>query len=163
MASRYGDLNINFLNVLNNKDVTQLNNNIFKSALTVEGGGVIKKGLKIGYQENMVSGLLIYDNENFFGYSDKYGLTPLSKHNDYTQLEIDNYGLDASDHRYLRFIAENYRGGPVGVETISSAISEEKDTVEDSIEPYLIQQGFIEKTPRGRVITEKTWNIFKNL
>ena len=80
-----------------------------------------------------------------------------------TQLEIDNYGLDASDHRYLRFIAENYRGGPVGVETISSAISEEKDTVEDSIEPYLIQQGFIEKTPRGRVITEKTWNIFKNL
>ena len=80
-----------------------------------------------------------------------------------TQLEIDNYGLDASDHRYLRFIAENYRGGPVGVETISSAISEERDTVEDSIEPYLIQQGFIEKTPRGRVITEKTWNIFKNL
>ena len=80
-----------------------------------------------------------------------------------TQLEIDNYGLDASDHRYLRFIAENYRGGPVGIETISSAISEEKDTVEDSIEPYLIQQGFIEKTPRGRVITEKTWNIFKNL
>jgi Holliday junction DNA helicase RuvB len=80
-----------------------------------------------------------------------------------TQLEIDNYGLDASDHRYLRFIAENYRGGPVGIETIASAISEEKDTVEDSIEPYLIQQGFIEKTPRGRVITEKTWNIFKNL
>jgi len=80
-----------------------------------------------------------------------------------TQLEIDNYGLDASDHRYLRFIAENYRGGPVGVDTISSAISEERDTVEDSIEPYLIQQGFIEKTPRGRVITEKTWNIFKNL
>ena len=80
-----------------------------------------------------------------------------------TQLEIDNYGLDASDHRYLRFIAENYRGGPVGIETIASAISEEKDTVEDSIEPYLIQQGFIEKTPRGRVITEKTWNIFKDL
>lgn len=80
-----------------------------------------------------------------------------------TQLEIDNNGLDASDHRYLRFIAENYRGGPVGIETISSAISEEKDTVEDSIEPYLIQQGFIEKTPRGRVITEKTWNIFKDL
>ncbi len=80
-----------------------------------------------------------------------------------TQLEIDNYGLDSSDHRYLRFIAENYRGGPVGIETIASAISEEKDTVEDSIEPYLIQQGFIEKTPRGRVITEKTWNIFKNL
>ncbi len=80
-----------------------------------------------------------------------------------TQLEIDQNGLDSSDHRYLRFIAENYRGGPVGVETISSAISEEKDTVEDSIEPYLIQQGLIEKTPRGRVITEKTWKILEKL
>lgn len=80
-----------------------------------------------------------------------------------TQLEIDQNGLDSSDHRYLRFIAENYRGGPVGIETISSAISEEKDTVEDSIEPYLIQQGFIEKTPRGRVITEKTWKILEKL
>ncbi|MFZ9180902.1 MAG: Holliday junction branch migration DNA helicase RuvB [Rickettsiales bacterium] len=80
-----------------------------------------------------------------------------------TQLEIDQNGLDSSDHRYLRFIAENYRGGPVGIETISSAISEEKDTVEDSIEPYLIQQGLIEKTPRGRVITEKTWKILEKL
>ena len=79
------------------------------------------------------------------------------------QLEIDKNGLDASDHRYLRFIAENYRGGPVGIETIAAAISEEKDTVEDAIEPYLIQQAFVEKTPRGRVITEKTWNIFKDL
>lgn len=80
-----------------------------------------------------------------------------------TQLEIDQNGLDSSDHRYLRFIAENYRGGPVGIETITSAISEEKDTVEDSIEPYLIQQGLIEKTPRGRVITEKTWKILEKL
>jgi Holliday junction DNA helicase RuvB len=78
-------------------------------------------------------------------------------------LEIDNHGLDSSDHRYLKFIANSYRGGPVGVETIASAIGDEKDTIEDSIEPYLIQQGFIEKTPRGRVITEKTWAILKIL
>lgn len=77
-------------------------------------------------------------------------------------LEIDKYGLDASDHRYLNFIAKNYRGGPVGVETIAYAVGEEKDTVEDSIEPYLIQQGFIEKTPRGRVITESAWKILQN-
>ncbi len=69
------------------------------------------------------------------------------------KLEIDTIGLDSSDIRYLSFIANNYAGGPVGVETISSAISEERDTVEDAIEPYLIQQGFIEKTPRGRVLT----------
>jgi holliday junction DNA helicase RuvB len=69
-------------------------------------------------------------------------------------LEIDSAGLDASDYRYLKFIAQNYRGGPVGIETISAAIGEERDTVEDTIEPFLIQQGFVEKTPRGRILTE---------
>lgn len=71
------------------------------------------------------------------------------------RLEIDHAGLDSSDYRYLQFIAQNYRGGPVGIDTIASAIGEEKDTVEDTIEPYLIQQGFVEKTPRGRILTEK--------
>jgi Holliday junction DNA helicase RuvB len=70
------------------------------------------------------------------------------------RLEIDSAGLDASDYRYLEFIAKNYRGGPVGVDTIAAAIGEERDTVEDTIEPYLIQQGFVEKTPRGRILTE---------
>ncbi len=69
-------------------------------------------------------------------------------------LEIDKVGLDSSDYRYLLFILQNYRGGPVGIDTIASAISEEKDTVEDTIEPFLIQKGFVEKTPRGRVLTE---------
>jgi Holliday junction DNA helicase RuvB len=69
------------------------------------------------------------------------------------RLEIDEIGLDSSDHRYLNFIAKSYRGGPVGIDTISSAISEDKDTVEDTIEPYLIQKGFVEKTPRGRILT----------
>lgn len=70
------------------------------------------------------------------------------------RLEIDSLGLDSSDKRYLTFIAINYNGGPVGIDTISSAISEERDTVEDAIEPYLIQQGFIDKTPRGRMLTK---------
>ncbi len=70
------------------------------------------------------------------------------------RLEIDSVGLDSSDYRYLMFIAKNYRGGPVGIDTIASAISEEKDSVEDTIEPFLIQKGFVEKTPRGRILTE---------
>ena len=70
------------------------------------------------------------------------------------RLEIDDQGLDASDHRYLRFIAVNYSGGPVGIDTIASAIGEERDSVEDTIEPYLIQKGLVEKTPRGRVLTK---------
>lgn len=73
------------------------------------------------------------------------------------RLEIDSVGLDSSDYRYLKFIANNYRGGPVGIDTIASAISEEKDSVEDTIEPFLIQRGFVEKTPRGRVLTETAW------
>jgi Holliday junction DNA helicase RuvB len=69
------------------------------------------------------------------------------------QLEVDSRGLDALDHRYLRCIAENYGGGPVGVETLAAALSEPRDAIEEIIEPYLLQQGFIARTPRGRLLT----------
>jgi Holliday junction DNA helicase RuvB len=69
------------------------------------------------------------------------------------KLEVDKQGLDASDHRYLCFIAEHYQGGPVGVETIAAALSEQRDSIEETIEPYLLQLGFIQRTPRGRVLT----------
>ena len=84
-------------------------------------------------------------------------ITQKAANNSLGKLEIDDLGLDSSDLRYLRFIATNYNGGPVGIDTIASAISEEKDTVEDAIEPYLIQQGFIEKTPKGRVLTKSAF------
>jgi Holliday junction DNA helicase RuvB len=70
-----------------------------------------------------------------------------------SQLEVDGRGLDALDHRYLRLIAVNYGGGPVGVETIAAGLSEPRDAIEEIIEPYLLQQGFIARTPRGRVLT----------
>lgn len=69
------------------------------------------------------------------------------------RLNVDPSGLDAQDLKYLRIIAEFYNGGPVGVETLASALSEQKDTLEEVIEPYLIQQGFIQRTPRGRMLT----------
>ncbi len=87
-------------------------------------------------------------------------ITKKAANSSLSKLEIDQIGLDSSDLRYLRFIATNYSGGPVGIDTIASAISEERDTVEDAIEPYLIQQGFIEKTPRGRMLTK---SAFKHL
>jgi Holliday junction DNA helicase RuvB len=68
-------------------------------------------------------------------------------------LEVDAAGLDAMDRRYLMTIAENYGGGPVGVETLAAALSEPRDAIEDIIEPYLIQCGFLQRTPRGRLIT----------
>ena len=70
-----------------------------------------------------------------------------------TRLEVDQRGLDAMDRRYLHYIAESYGGGPVGVETIAAALSEPRDAVEDIIEPYLIQQGLLQRTPRGRMLT----------
>ena len=70
------------------------------------------------------------------------------------RLDIDALGLDPLDRRYLRLIAEHYGGGPVGVETIAAALSEGRDAVEDVIEPFLLQQGLIQRTPRGRLLTD---------
>jgi Holliday junction DNA helicase RuvB len=69
------------------------------------------------------------------------------------ELEVDAAGLDAMDRRYLTMIAESYGGGPVGIETIAAALSEPRDAIEEIIEPFLIQKGFIQRTPRGRLLT----------
>jgi len=74
-----------------------------------------------------------------------------------TQLEVDSAGLDSLDHRYLNCIAKNYDGGPVGIETISAALSEPRDALEEIVEPYLLQQGFVGRTPRGRVLTLRAY------
>jgi Holliday junction DNA helicase RuvB len=69
------------------------------------------------------------------------------------ELEVDAAGLDGMDRRYLTTIAENYGGGPVGIETIAAALSEPRDAIEEIIEPFLIQKGFLQRTPRGRLLT----------
>lgn len=74
-----------------------------------------------------------------------------------TKLEIDRSGLDAIDRRLLHSIIENYSGGPVGLETIAATINEEPVTIEDVYEPYLMQQGFLTRTPRGRCVTRKAY------
>jgi holliday junction DNA helicase RuvB len=73
------------------------------------------------------------------------------------RLDVDHRGLDAMDRRYLTCIAENYSGGPVGVETMAAALSEQRDTIEEVIEPYLIQQGLLMRSPRGRVLTGQAY------
>jgi Holliday junction DNA helicase RuvB len=74
-----------------------------------------------------------------------------------TRLGVDHLGLDGADRRYLELIAENYQGGPVGIETLSAALSESRDSLEDVIEPFLLQQGLIQRTPRGRMLAQKAW------
>jgi Holliday junction DNA helicase RuvB len=70
-----------------------------------------------------------------------------------TRLEVDKRGLDAFDRRYLTLVAESFGGGPVGIETIAAALGEARDAIEEIVEPFLLQQGFVQRTPRGRVLT----------
>jgi Holliday junction DNA helicase RuvB len=69
------------------------------------------------------------------------------------KLEVDNIGLDEIDHKVIRTIIEKFDGGPVGIDTIAASISEESDTIMDVYEPYLMQLGFLDRTPRGRLAT----------
>ena len=75
-----------------------------------------------------------------------------------TRLGVDQLGLDGADRRYLRLIAEHYQGGPVGIETLSAALSESRDALEEVIEPFLLQKGLIARTPRGRMLAQDGWS-----
>lgn len=73
------------------------------------------------------------------------------------RLEVDRLGLDALDRRYLGLIARAYGGGPVGIETLAAALAEQRDTLEETVEPFLLQQGLLQRTPRGRMLTLAAW------
>jgi Holliday junction DNA helicase RuvB len=75
-------------------------------------------------------------------------------------LDVDPVGLDVMDRALLQAIIERFDGGPVGVDNLAAAIGEERDTIEDVIEPYLIQQGYLQRTPRGRIATATAWRHF---
>lgn len=74
------------------------------------------------------------------------------------RLEVDGEGLDGMDRRYLNCIVEHYSGGPVGIETLAAYLSEQRDVIEEVVEPYLLQKGFIQRTPRGRVVSQSGFN-----
>jgi Holliday junction DNA helicase RuvB len=75
-------------------------------------------------------------------------------------LKVDGNGFDSLDRKFLLTLIENFSGGPVGLDTMAAAISEERGTIEDVLEPYLLQQGFIMRTPRGRVATSAAYLHF---
>ena len=77
-----------------------------------------------------------------------------------TMLDIDDSGLDEMDKRILEMIMVNFKGGPVGLNSLSVAVGEESDTIEDVYEPYLIQEGYMMRTPQGRIVSEKAWQLF---
>ena len=77
------------------------------------------------------------------------------------KLKVDSLGLDETDYNLLRSIIEKFNGGPVGIDAIASSIGEEQSTIEDVYEPYLLQQGFLKRTNRGRIVTEKAYEHLK--
>ncbi|MEL7430087.1 MAG: Holliday junction branch migration DNA helicase RuvB [Pseudomonadota bacterium] len=104
-----------------------------------------------------IAGRLLRRVRDFANVADAERVTSKIADEALSRLEVDSIGLDELDRRYLNQIARNFGGGPVGIETIAAALSEPRDAIEDIIEPFLIQQGFIQRTPRGRVMTERAW------
>jgi Holliday junction DNA helicase RuvB len=102
-----------------------------------------------------VAGRLLKRVRDFASVDQAKQITPAVADKALRRLDVDALGLDAMDRRYITCIAENYSGGPVGVETLAAALAEERDTIEDVIEPFLIQQGLLQRTPRGRMLTDK--------
>ena len=102
-----------------------------------------------------VAGRLLRRVRDFAGPDGK--IDKLSAARALARLEVDEAGLDANDRRFLKALIENYGGGPVGMDTLAAAIAEARDAVEDVIEPYLLQQGFIQRTPRGRMACAKAY------
>ncbi len=99
-----------------------------------------------------VAGRLLRRVRDFAVVADTLPVTAAVANDGLNRLGVDQLGLDAMDRRYLSCIAENYGGGPVGVETLAAALSEQRDTIEEVIEPFLLQQGLLQRTPRGRVL-----------
>lgn len=102
-----------------------------------------------------IAGRLTRRVRDFAQADDMDNVTRAVVDNALNRLDVDNAGLDRMDHKYLRCICDNYGGGPVGVETLAAALSEQRDMIEDVIEPYLMQKGFVQRTPRGRMLSAK--------
>jgi Holliday junction DNA helicase RuvB len=119
--------------------------------LTEDGAGEIASRAR---GTPRVAGRLLRRVRDFAAVAGKTSIDAKAADAALAKLEVDRMGFDAMDRRYLTLIADHYGGGPVGVETLGAALSEQRDVLEDVIEPYLMQQGLLQRTPRGRMLTD---------
>lgn len=158
LRDRFGiPLRLNFYSTSELKQVLVRASNILETRLTKEGAEEIARRAR---GTPRIALRLLRRIRDFASVDNKPEIDQKTADNALNKLEVDNAGLDGNDFRYLKFIADNYNGGPVGVETIAAALSEQKDAIEETIEPYLIQIGLLQRTPRGRIITS---NAFEHL
>ena len=151
LRERFGiPLRLNFYNVAELEEIVRRGAGLLSFDLTAEGAAEIARRSR---GTPRVAGRLLRRVRDFAAVAKNGRVDAKLADEALNRLEVDGLGLDAMDRRYLRAIADDYGGGPVGVETLAAALSEQRDTIEDAIEPYLIQQGLLQRSPRGRMLT----------
>ncbi len=155
LRDRFGiPIRLNFYTVAELELVVSRGARVLGAPLSPEGGREIARRAR---GTPRIAGRLLRRVRDFALVADAPIITAEVADTALRALEVDNEGLDALDHRYLACIAQNYDGGPVGIETIAAALSEPRDALEEIVEPFLLQQGFVARTPRGRVLTAKAF------
>jgi Holliday junction DNA helicase RuvB len=155
LRDRFGiPIRLNFYTVEELEDIVTRGGRVLGVRLTPEGAREIARRSR---GTPRVAGRLLRRVRDFAAVDRITEIDAVAADRALRQLEVDPEGLDGMDHRYLSCIGMNYGGGPVGIETIAAALSESKDAIEETVEPYLLQQGFIARTPRGRVLTLKAF------
>lgn len=155
LRDRFGiPMRLNFYNVDELEQVVTRGARVLNAPLKPDGAREIAKRSR---GTPRIAGRLLRRVRDFAAVADLARIDAAIADSALRALEVDTEGLDALDHRYLTCIAQNYDGGPVGIETLAAALSEPRDALEEIVEPYLLQQGFIGRTPRGRVLTLKAF------
>jgi holliday junction DNA helicase RuvB len=151
LRDRFGiPVRLNFYSVAELEQIVNRGARVLGIALTADGANEIARRAR---GTPRIAGRLLRRVRDFASVAGAAAIDRAIADNALAALEVDAAGLDAMDRRYLNTIAENYGGGPVGVETLAAALSEPRDGIEDIIEPYLIQCGLLQRTSRGRLIT----------
>jgi Holliday junction DNA helicase RuvB len=158
LRDRFGiPLRLNFYTIDELEKIVTRGARVLQIGMTPEGANEIARRAR---GTPRIAGRLLRRVRDFASAADAAAIDRKIADHALLALEVDSAGLDAMDRRYLTTIAMNYGGGPVGVETMAAALSEPRDAIEDIIEPYLIQCGYLQRTPRGRLLTS---HAFKHL
>jgi holliday junction DNA helicase RuvB len=151
LRDRFGiPVRLNFYSVAELEQIVNRGARVLGMKVTADGGNEIARRAR---GTPRIAGRLLRRVRDFASVAGAAAVDRAVADKALAALEVDAAGLDAMDRRYLSTIAMNYGGGPVGVDTLAAALSEPRDAIEDIIEPYLIQCGFLQRTPRGRLIT----------
>jgi Holliday junction DNA helicase RuvB len=151
LRDRFGiPIRLNFYTEAELEDIVNRGARVLGIGMTADGANEIARRAR---GTPRIAGRLLRRVRDFAAVADANSIDRAIADRALGALEVDKAGLDAMDRRYVVMIAENYGGGPVGIETIAAALSEPRDAIEEIIEPFLIQKGFVQRTPRGRLLT----------